>query len=293
MSELELPEWQAFALAGADAAIDETDIAIRLGDTLEAAPVPDHLPEVEGDTVRFSVPDTGKWEVSAGNAIEVHPLAGADPIAVRLFTLGTAWGVTGYQRGWPMLHGSAVMGPKGAVLFCGRQGAGKSTLAAALAERGCPLVSDDLSRAVPGRADRPTMLYPSSVRHKLWEEAIAGLGMTGREKVRDHMQMEKFHIATERHVPLDQPVPLVAIYALRFGGEIAIEREMGGDAAHMLLAQTAYRPRFLEAMGRLTEQAVYAAQISASVPIHGLTRPRDFGQLDAVCDRILAHMESH
>lgn len=285
-----MPEWRAFAAAEAPV---EPDIRIVLAEQLKVAPALNHIPEVEGASVRFSVPETGSWQITGGREIAVEPRPDADDIAVRLFTLGTAWGVLGYQRDWAMLHGSAVMGPKGAVLFCGWQGAGKSTFAAALAERGFPLVSDDLSRVVPGRADRPTMLFPSSTRHKLWNDAIAGLGLTEREQVQDHLQTEKYHIATERHVPLEHPVPLVGIYSLIFDEGLAIERQSGGDAAKMLLAHTVYRPRFLEAMSKLAEQAVYAARIAASVPIYKFKRPRDLTQIGAACDQMITHLNDH
>ena len=290
VSDLELPEWRAFARDDASAP-EEADIRIALGETLPPADV-DSDPAIAADHVRFAIEGAGEWDIAGGSDIAIRPLAAADPAALRLYTLGTAWGVLGYQRGWAMLHASAVMGPRGAVLFCGPERAGKSTIAAAMAERGCPLVSDDLSRVVPGRADRPSAIYPSAVRHKLWSDAVDGLALSAREQSRDLVQEGKFHLPTSRHVALEHPVPLVGIYALRFGEALAIERETGGDAARMLLAETAYRPQIVERMGRLAEQGVYAARIAAGVPIYRLTRPRDLAQVGSVCDAVRAHMEA-
>lgn len=285
-SELELPEWHAFAVDDGS----EPDVSIRFaGEPGDAAP-PNHSPVMDGDALRFSVPDVGTWRVSGGNEIAIQPCRDPTSIEVRLFTLGSAWGALGYQRGWPMLHGSAVLGPKGAVLFCGPQGAGKSTLAAALAQQGLPLVSDDLSRAEPGRADKATRLWPSSTRHKLWAEAIAALGLSGRERVQDYFRAEKFHLESSTSVPVELPVPLVGIYALEFGDSFAIERLRGGGAATSVLRETIYRPLFLEAMGRLPEQAVYAARIAASVPVWRLTRPADLAQLSDVSARLTDHL---
>lgn len=285
-SELELPEWHAFAVK--DGA--EPDVTIRLAEDLGAAAPPNHTPVMDDDALRFSVPDVGTWRISGGNEIAIQPYGDPSSIEVRLFTLGSAWGTLGYQRGWAMLHGSAVLGRQGAVLFCGPQGAGKSTLAAALAVRGLPLVGDDLSRVVPGRADRRTLIYPSSTRHKLWAEAIDTLELGGSALVQDYFRAEKYHLETRHVIALDQPVPLVAIYALDFGERLASERLSGAGAATAVLKETIYRPLFLEAMGRLAEQAVYAARIAASVPIHRLTRPRDLAQLDRVCEHLLAAM---
>ncbi|WP_435418187.1 hypothetical protein WAB17_01015 [Parerythrobacter aurantius] len=286
-SEMELPEWHAFR---ADGDAGEPDVTIRFAGHPGDDATPDHIPVIDGDALRFSVPDVGTWQISAGSEIAINPYGDPTSLEARLFTLGSAWGALGYQRGWAMLHGSAVLGPTGAVLFCGPQGAGKSTMAAALAQQGLPLVGDDLSRAEPGRADKPTWLYPSSTRHKLWAEAIDMLGLSGRERVQDWFRAEKFHLESGTTIAVDRPLPLAGIYALAYGETCAIERLTGGEAATTVLRETIYRPQFLEAMGRLAEQAYLAARIAASVPVWRLTRPADLALLPEVTGRLMEHL---
>jgi serine kinase of HPr protein (carbohydrate metabolism regulator) len=57
-----------------------------------------------------------------------------------------------HQRGCLVLHASAVLMNGGADVVSGETGAGKSTLLAALAAKGFPVVSDDVTavRALPG-----------------------------------------------------------------------------------------------------------------------------------------------
>ena len=286
-SELELPEWHAFAVDGAEAG--EPDAVIRFDEVLEEGSPPDHTPVVAGDSLRFTSKGVGTWRVTGGTDIAIHPFNDRDSIEIRLFTLGSAWGTLGYQRGWAMLHGSAVAGPDGAALFCGPQEAGKSTMAAGMVRRGFSLVGDDLSRVVPGRADRASELYPSSTRHKLWQEAIDALSLGERDKVQDYFRADKYLLETDRSVLVEHPVPLRRIYTLEFGDGVAIEPLSGADAAKAVLRETIYRPRFLEAMGKLPEQAVYAAQIAASAEVYRLTRPRDFEKLDEICERVTDH----
>lgn len=286
-SELALPEWHAFAVEGDE--MGEPDAVIRFDEVLEQGSPPDHAPVVDGDALRFTSKGVGTWRVRGGTEIAIHPLGDPNSIEVRLFTLGSAWGTLGYQRGWAMLHGSAVAGPEGAALFCGPQEAGKSTMAAGMVRQGYSLVGDDLSRVVPGRADRASELYPSSTRHKLWQEAIDALALSERDKVQDYFRADKYLLETDRSVLVGHPVPLGRIYMLEFGDSFKIEPVSGADAAKALLKETAYRPRFLEAMGKLPEQAVYAAQIAATADVYRLIRPRDLAQLDEVCERVTDH----
>ena len=59
------------------------------------------------------------------------------------------------RRGYVMLHASAVLGSSGGVGFAAASGAGKSTMALALLERGYRFITNDrlLVRAVSGRAE--------------------------------------------------------------------------------------------------------------------------------------------
>ncbi|GAA4052826.1 phosphoenolpyruvate carboxykinase (ATP) [Parerythrobacter jejuensis] len=286
-SDLELPEWQCFA---EDHAPDPAEIEIRFDCNLSGDAPPAQHPSATRDSLRFTIDQVGTWRIDAGGEIALQPFDGHDPAALRLFTLGSAWGALGYQRGWPMVHGSAVLAAKGAALFCGPQEAGKSTMAAALVESGLPLVSDDLSRAKVDEQAGGAVLYPSSSRIKLWQPAIDHLEWGTREMVRDHAREEKFHLSADRHVGSAEPVPLAAIYALEFGDELSIERVTGADAAALVLKGTMYRKQFLHAMGRLPEQAVHAAQIAASTPVYRLTRPRDLMQLHTVSQAVSDHL---
>jgi hypothetical protein len=70
-----------------------------------------------------------------------HPAAGPGLVedAYRRTVLPLALQVQGTE----VLHASAVRSPRGVVAFCAESGTGKSTLAAALGERGYPLWADD------------------------------------------------------------------------------------------------------------------------------------------------------
>jgi hypothetical protein len=76
-----------------------------------------------------------------------------------------------HLRGHVCLHASAVVVDGGAVLFAGDPGMGKSSTAAAFAERGCPVLSDDLS-AIRREGDGRLMVTPGVPRVCLWPDSV-------------------------------------------------------------------------------------------------------------------------
>jgi hypothetical protein len=92
-----------------------------------------HLPGVEASFV-FSSAGSGV-EAFVGEGIPSELVEDAYRRRVLPFAL--------QAQGRELLHASAVEMPLGAIAFCGASGAGKSTMAAALGDRGNPPVADD------------------------------------------------------------------------------------------------------------------------------------------------------
>ena len=285
-SQIELEAWEAFHTADEG----EPDIAITLSDE----PCPDCPSDgrtgISEQGVRFAVDGVGGWQVQEGRRILLHPSLTADPRELQLFTLGSAWGLLGYQRGHAMWHGSAVEWGGRCALFCGEAGEGKSTMAAAMIAGGATLVADDLSRAVPGEG--AAVLFPSSSRLKLWSQAIEHLGWQDRIIVRDWLRDDKFHCRVPAHHAGGGAMPLDAIVVLQSGDEVALDRLTGGAALAAVLAGTIYRPEALEEMGLWAQQGAIAAQIAAQVPVYRLTRPRDLAALDESVDAVTEMLKS-
>lgn len=277
-SGIELPEWQAFRVES----VANADVEIVLSDR-RSPPFPaDGSTAVQGDTACFAVEGVGGWEIVDGRRMVLHPSLAADPRELRLFTLGSAWGLLGYQRGHAMWHGSAVELGGRSVLFCGDAGEGKSTMAAAMLDAGAALVADDLSRIEP--AEDGALIHPSSARIKLWGEAVDHFGWREHVIERDWMREDKFHCRVPSHHAGGAALPLAAIVVLATGGDIALEPLRGATAMTAVLAGTIYRPEALEVMGRWGEQGALAARIVAGCPVWRLTRPRD---LDALSQSVV------
>lgn len=285
-SDFPVPEWDAFA----SGSVAEPDVRFCLTDSIADAPPPDCDGVWSDGVLTFSVENEGVWSIAGGSKITVAPADLARMDDARLFTLGSAWGALGYQRGWAMLHGSCVSLDGKAALFCGDAEQGKSTMAAAMTGHGAWLLADDLSRVDAGEGQIP-LIYPSSARIKLWDSAIAHLGWQARDKKRDHFRDDKYHFALDTDPGHADPRTLDAVFVLAWGNRIACDRLRGIDAVKALSEASMYRREFLDLMGCVSGHVIAATRIAAAIPIYRLTRPRDFALLPRLCATIADHMK--
>lgn len=97
------------------------------------------------------------------------PLTEADAVT---FLLGPVMGVVLRQRGVLVLHASAIAIDGRAWGFVGPGGAGKSTLAAAFASRGVPVLTEDVLALRPDVAGH-WCAAPGYGEIRLWDESVA------------------------------------------------------------------------------------------------------------------------
>lgn len=239
------------------------------------------------DQYSFHVPGVGFYEVRGGRTISVSEVRKASPGAVRLFTLGSAWGALLHQRGAVPLHASVVKVGEQAIAFCGRTSAGKSSLAAGLARQGHRLIADDLCRLEVPFAG-PPLVWGAIPRLKLSAAALeAGAWSAVRcERVPAEARVgEKFHV---QEVPFAKggPFPLGAIYLLEWG-EPAIARLRGVTALKRLLRAATYRPGQLDTGPALARYWEQLAELVRRVPVWELRRRPAWTELDGVTQRVL------
>jgi len=192
------------------------------------------------------------------------------------------------------LHGSVVAFDGGAAAFLAGPGYGKSTLAARLARRGFPLISDDcclLRRTVGGFEAVPS--YPGV---RLTPEAIGVL-------FGEHSALfeQVAHYTTKRRVGIEDavpyrvdPIPLARIYVLGEMDElqravgIAMRPQTKRAALFDLLNYTfhldvGYAPRIREAFG-------LAADIVERHDVRRLVFPWANGAADLLADAVISDL---
>lgn len=128
---------------------------------------------VKGEDVYLWWDDIGKVKISNGELVTVElnkGLESSNELNIIPFLLGPVMALLLHQRGFLVLHGSAVNTGTGAVAFMGHRGNGKSTTVIHLYVEGYPLVADDIL-AIKFDDEGLTVVYPGYPHVRLSDEA--------------------------------------------------------------------------------------------------------------------------
>ena len=251
---------------------------VPLGDELKQ--------EVAEKAFPLRIPSTGRFLIRQGREIAYETFPGHDPGELALHLIGTCFTVLLQQRGYLVMHGSAISVHGRAVLFCGPSGAGKSTLAAMLCRRGYPLLNDDVC-CLSETSGGGFAVHPDGRMLKLWRGSLAELQQqpTGAPV---SALTDKFYLAPPTSEEAARP--LQAIYFLLTSPRDAVPTIALVTPAHAMLRlrENAYRPGLVDAMGQGTSFFQASAALCRQTSLFQLSRPKDFSQSEAVLDLLEA-----
>lgn len=292
-----------------------TDVRVHLGlapswldlEKLSTSPVRHHSPYVDEAGEPFlTIRDLGDgwigWRCGDGTTFVVDRSATEiwaswpPPLTVEdtaTYLLGPVLGFLLRLRGVTSLHASAVRLGDGAVVFVGAPGAGKSTLAAAFAQRGCSVLTDDV--APLSQQDGRFLVQPGYPRVRLWPQSPDGpLSFTGSlPKLTPNW--DKRYLDLSRDGLFQQTaVPVSAIYLLqeRSGDFSApLVASCSPVAAMIQLLANVYAKELLDDDLR-EKEFTRLAQLVETVPVRVATPHADPAALGRLCDCIVNDLES-
>jgi hypothetical protein len=198
------------------------------------------------------------------------------------------------RRGTLALHASAVVTPQGAVAFLSNSGNGKSGLAAALVQAGCPLLSDDILPLA--LVNDVWTAYPGYPLMRMWpDEADFFLG--------DHTCLPRVHPSVEKRrvaigsggwgafAPGPQPLACLVIPERRPpdapGSEIGIAPISSRDGL-IEIVRYSFTARLVQAVGLQPVRMSRMAQMVRHAPLLRLSYPSGFHNLPGVAAAVLA-----
>lgn len=178
------------------------------------------------------------------------------------------------QRGCVALHAAAVATPGGAIVIAGASAAGKSVLAATLAQRGYPVVADEVTPLIVRDGETLAMHTAPNCPVLLWQDAVANLGLDDRAGLPLRPGLMRFAI-TGLGGTAPAPLPVRAIYLLGVHNrpDIAVTALTGRERVLAILAGAfdRYLPQPPDARARTL--LLLTARL-ADVPVMRLLRPR-------------------
>ena len=270
-----------------------------------AVPLPfDSLPappqDVGRDTIRkaqwqarpgvflLAVDGVARYLVEGGRDVTVASLG--DDADVAAFFANAPFAVLLQQRGVLTLHASSVMAGDGAALLLGGSGAGKSSLAAALVERGFPLIADDVTGIVAGADGRVTAL-PGFASLRLWADTLDQLRWRDRGESRLRQGVDKYWMPLEQACTAPLPVRAAFVLKANESNVVGIDPVHERDAFSLLWRNT-HRARAMAAIGKTQTRFRTVGAMAQHVPVAVATRPRQPFLLDALADRVAAQLRA-
>ncbi len=236
------------------------------------------------------VPEYGAVSIRAGTEILVDPLASASEQAIHILVLEYAMAVLLHQRGLVVLHASAVHDGRSASVFVGDHGWGKSTMAAALHERGLHVAADDIS-AIEVSDSHPPRLWPAFPQLKLWPESLVSLAKDPLSLPSVLPDMDKrLHRVDGDH--FREPLPVGRIYVLGRAETRMMERLDPQQAfANLLRHQYSTLAELIKHCGQSADNVSRIARLVEEVPVFRLVRPPSLERIGDLAEWVKGHIE--
>jgi hypothetical protein len=286
VSEFELPELIP------NNPTEHPDVRILVGETprvLSKAVVVRPCLQIAPQSLLLQVKIAADYWVQNGDTIILNPVPDAPPENVRLFLLGSAFGALLHQRGFLPIHGSALIYQQQAFILTGVTGAGKSTLAAALVNKGCRLLTDDVA-AIAFESDGKPLVQPAYPQQKLWIDTADAMKLPAGRLLRVVAGKDKFCFsAVDRYH--ERPETVTAVFQL-IKPEEGTTAKIGftsvrGMEKISIINSNVYRPFFAKGLGLYNELLKRCFRLAEKVKIARIYRTQEVNDLEELSSTVI------
>ena len=207
------------------------------------------------------------------------------------YLLGPVMGFVMLLRGIVCLHASAIAIGKEAIALVGPAGSGKSTTAAAFAERGYSVLAEDVV-TLDDRGDR-FLVRPGYPCIRLWPPAVKALYGSETHLPKLTPNWDKCYLDLSAQFQ-GEALPLAAIYQLgerHHDSAAPFIESLDRSEALMALVANTYATKLMDKHMRAREFDLLSRVLSR-VPLRRVTPHSDLARLPNLCDLILADFKS-
>jgi hypothetical protein len=249
---------------------------------LEAARVPDRLvgavlrgPVVEAspDAILFRVPTVARFLVQAEGPVLVERAVGASDADLACFRDGPVAAAAALLRGHVVLRAATVSIGGTAVALCGVSAAGKSSLAAALGQRGHTVLADAVTAISTDPDRRRFVVAPLGPELQLWPDSVRELGLdeTPSRVVRAALAARAYRLGPD---PVAAPLGAVGLLSIAATAKRARLEAVDGAAKVRALLGAGWHLRLADPLGLSTALFSRVADLASAVPCVRVVRPR-------------------
>jgi|SRR5215213_3898433 len=202
------------------------------------------------------------------------------------YLLGPVMGFVMLLRGIVCLHASAIAIGNDAIALVGPAGSGKSTTAAAFAERGYSVLAEDVV-TLDDRGDR-FVVRPGYPCIRLWPPAVKALYGSETHLPKLTANWDKCYLDLSEQFQ-GEPLPLAAIYQLgqrRHDSAAPFMDALDPSEALMALVANTYATKLMDKQMRAREFEVLTRVVS-QLSVRRVTPHKDPARIPDLCDKIL------
>jgi hypothetical protein len=238
--------------------------------------------KIKADKTLYDWDGIGKALIRYGREVLIEPEIGIEVTDLAPFITGSILGNLLNQRGFFVLHGSGIVVKDQGITFLGDKGAGKSTLAVHLQNRGYQLITDDL---IPIYfKDEEIRTTPGFPRIRLWSDSVRSIGLNPEILPQINSFVDKHSYKCFENFS-KKPVKLSHIFILTDDEKMEIER-LNSQESFIEIVKNTYMNRYLQATGQSAEHFRQSESIVKTVPVFRLKRPHDFSKSSQVAELI-------
>lgn len=242
------------------------------------------------DSFFLQVENIANYLVRNGNEIRIQANPSAEKEDITAFLISSAFAALLQQRKLLTLHASAVATERGAVLFVGRSGVGKSTTLTAMVKRGYPMIADDVAAIKFDSVDDPRIISAFPIT-RLRENALDQLGISTTVHKQVRTSLDKYLVPVESFEANNQSIR--AIFILDIHESLKLEtKRLSPTDSFFWLSYFTFRKRYYDGLGLEKLHFKMITELIASTPVHQIKRPDSSYTLDELLNAVIQELET-